>query len=75
MTIPKEVYQEWEKIYTHGDFSRMAEETGLSRPTISIAWNTKEASEDVLKAMNSFFADKKRRMETFTQDLVSDLAE
>lgn len=63
MKVEKDVLQAWEDLKEYGDFSEIKREHGIHRNAIADAFTSGECSSEVYVALNTFYANKRQRIE------------
>lgn len=67
MQVAEKILKNWKQNLDPGDKKKLAEYTGFSHPKITEAFNG-EATETLIKKINKFFNEKKKRIEASLND-------
>ncbi len=65
MTVPKELKDKWNDLYSVGDFEAIAKKSGLSTETIRVAFNKGECTDKVFEAIASFYKERDQRVKEY----------
>ena len=65
MTVPKELQDKWNELYSTGDFEAIARKYGFTNETIRSSFNKAECSDKVFAAIAGFYKEKEEMIEKF----------
>jgi hypothetical protein len=68
MQIPYKFLEEWERLRTTGDVDKLAELSGMSRASVSRAFNDEVCNDDLFEVIATYYKEKKDRIESFLSD-------
>lgn len=63
MKVEKDVLRAWEDLREYGDVSEIKREYGINRNAVADAFTNGECSSEVYVALNTFYANKRQRIE------------
>lgn len=65
MTVPKDLRDKWEELQSAGDIQAIADKAGKSYETIRAALSRGECTDEVFKAIASYYREKEQFIKSF----------
>jgi DNA-binding LacI/PurR family transcriptional regulator len=68
MRIPYKFLEEWNTLKSPGDMLEIAELSGMSRASVSRAFNDEVCNDELFEVIATYYKEKKERIESFLSD-------